>query len=297
MKNPFFVLLCSLIIVASLFISPGLAKDLFQVMPIVENYHQTAPENFNSEKSFVLAQAETDSLDFIEPTTENETEPDLEEDLDEDFFDDYEDEVVDSQMVADPIYPFNYAMYSFNDFMFTYAVNPIAKGYIAITPAPFRNGVNNFFYNLLFPVRFVNNILQGKLEEASDEIGIFLTNSTVGVLGLNQFAQKHLNMRTSDEDLGQTLGSYAIGDGFYLVLPVFGPSTLRDAIGRVGDYFMTPINYAEPWELDLALGILDKVNRTSFRVKDYETLKEASLNPYVAMRNAYIQNRRSEIER
>ena len=137
----------------------------------------------------------------------------IEEDFDQDLFADYEDQVENVQMVADPLYYFNYAMFSFNDFLYFYALKPIALGYKAITPDPVRNGVNNVFYNLMFPVRFVNNILQGKLVAASDEFGVFLANSTLGVLGFNQFAQKHLNMTTSDEDLGQTFGSYAIGDG------------------------------------------------------------------------------------
>ncbi|MCP4720003.1 MAG: VacJ family lipoprotein [Desulfobacteraceae bacterium] len=218
------------------------------------------------------------------------------EDFDLDLFDEYE-EVEDVQMVADPLYYFNYAMYSFNDFLYFYALKPIAQGYKFIAPTPLRKGVNNFFHNLLFPVRFVNNILQGKLLEASGEVGIFFTNSTLGILGFNQFAQKNLNMETSNEDLGQTLGSFSIGNGFYLVLPILGPSTLRDGLGRVGDYFITPVNYVEPWELSMGINTYDKINRTSFRIGDYEALKDASLDPYVAIRNAYIQNRRSEIEK
>ncbi|MCP3944468.1 MAG: VacJ family lipoprotein [Desulfobacteraceae bacterium] len=217
--------------------------------------------------------------------------------LNQDLFDEYDNQAEDVQMVADPLYYFNYAMYSFNDFFYFYALKPVAQGYKFIAPTVLRRGVNNCFHNLLFPVRFINNILQGKLQAASDEIGVFLVNSTVGVLGFNQFAQKHLDLKTSDEDLGQTLGSYSIGDGFYLVLPILGPSTLRDALGRAGDFFLTPVNYVEPWEANLGINAYDKVNRTSFRIGDYEALKNASLDPYVAIRNAYIQNRRSEIGR
>ncbi len=234
----------------------------------------------------------------ISPALNNmQTEVYDDEDFEEDSFDEYDDEVEGSQMVADPLYYFNYAMYSFNDFLYFYALKPVAQGYKFIVPSPVRRGINNFFFNLLFPVRFINTIFQGKLPEALDEMGVFLANSTVGILGFNQFAQKHLNLKTSDEDLGQTLGSYTIGDGFYLVLPILGPSTLRDAIGRAGDWFITPLNYVEPWELEWGLFIVDRLNRTSFRIGDYEALKEASLDPYVALRNAYIQNRRSEIEK
>lgn len=148
----------------------------------------------------------------------------------------------------------------------------------------------------MFPIRFVNNLLQWKLEQASDEFGIFLVNSTAGILGFNQVAQKYLDMHTQKEDLGQTLGTYGIKEGFYLVLPVLGPSTLRDAVGMAGDYFvMDPIDYVSPWELELGLDVLDIINRTSFRIGDYESMKKAALDPYVAIRDAYIQHRRMQV--
>lgn len=217
-------------------------------------------------------------------------------DPDDDLFDAFEEDAHDASGVADPIYYFNYAMYTVNDRLYFYALKPLARGYKAVVPTPARRGIRNFFHNLLFPVRFVNNLLQGKLHQASDEIGIFFVNSTAGILGFNQVAQKHLDMHTKTEDLGQTLGTYRITEGFYLVLPFFGPSTLRDTVGRAGDYFITPLNYVEPWELDTGLGILDIVNRTSFRIGDYEDMKAASLDPYTAMKNAYIQNRRSQVK-
>ncbi len=218
------------------------------------------------------------------------------EDLNDDLFDEYEDTAGEDQMVADPIYYFNYAMFTVNDFFYFYAMKPIAQGYKFIMPTPVRSGINNFFHNLLFPVRFLNNIFQGKGSAAGNEFTAFFVNSTVGILGFNNFAQKHMDIKLHDEDLGQTLGSYNIGNGFYLVLPLLGPTTLRDAVGRAGDWFVTPINYASPWELSWGLLGTDKINRTSFRIGDYEALKEASLDPYVAIRNAYIQNRRSLIK-
>jgi phospholipid-binding lipoprotein MlaA len=103
-------------------------------------------------------------------------------------------------------------------------------------------------------------------------------------------------MHTQKEDLGQTLGTYGIKEGFYLVLPVLGPSTLRDAIGMAGDYFvLDPIDYVSPWELELGLDVLDIINRTSFRIGDYESMKKAALDPYAAIRDAYIQNRRMQV--
>jgi phospholipid-binding lipoprotein MlaA len=217
----------------------------------------------------------------------------------DDFFQEdlFEDSPTDtpSDQVADPLYYFNYAMYVVNDNLYFYVLKPVANGYKAVMPAPARKGVRNFFHNLLFPVRFVNHMLQWKLEQASDEIGIFLVNSFAGVLGFNQVAQTHLNMHTKNEDLGQTLGTYGVHEGFYLVLPVLGPATFRDAIGRAGDSFITPVNYVEPWELELSLDVLNAVNRLSFHIGDYETLKKAALDPYAAMRDAYIQARRQQV--
>ncbi|MBU0973680.1 MAG: VacJ family lipoprotein [Proteobacteria bacterium] len=255
-------------------VSTSQAKDeSLKIIPVIESV---------SENAIALAQNDVTKQDLAT----------LQEDP---LLEDFEDPIDGEKMVADPLYYFNYAMYAFNDFLYFYALKPLAQGYKFVTPPPLRNGVNYFFHNLLFPVRFINNILQGKLIPASDEVGIFLVNSTAGILGFNQVAQKHLNMKTSDEDLGQTLGALSIGNGFYLVLPVLGPSTFRDVLGRAGDWFITPVNYVEPWEVSLGVNSIDRINKTSFRIGDYEALKEASLDPYVAVRNAYIQNRNSQI--
>ncbi|MFA5902701.1 MAG: VacJ family lipoprotein [Desulfobacula sp.] len=200
------------------------------------------------------------------------------------------------QPIADPLYYFNYAMYSFNDILYFALLKPIATGYKAIMPTIVRQGVNNFFYNLIFPVRFVNNFLQGEIKDAGTEIEIFLINSTIGILGFGQVAQSEFGLKTTEEDLGQTFGSYSIGNGFYLVLPVLGPSTLRDAVGLAGDYFLKPVNYVEPWELSFGINSYDTINSLSFHIGDYEALKAAAIDPYVAIRNAYVQNREKKIK-
>ncbi|WDP88692.1 MAG: VacJ family lipoprotein [Desulfobacter sp.] len=214
----------------------------------------------------------------------------------EDIFDEYEQAGEEGQAVADPIYYFNKAMFTFNDYLYFYGLKPVAQGYKAVVPTPARTGIQNFFNNLLFPVRFVNDILQGKGEAAATEFSAFFVNSTLGILGFNDFAQKHMGLKLQDEDLGQTLGAWNVGEGFYLVLPVLGPSTLRDTVGSVGDMFITPVTYVKPWELEWGMRGVDTVNGTSFRIGDYEALKDAALDPYIALRNAYIQNRRAKIQ-
>ena len=202
----------------------------------------------------------------------------------------------DQAMVADPFEGLNRAVFFFNDKLYMYGLRPIAKGYAKVVPTVARRGVKNFFTNLLFPIRFVNALLQGKGEAAGREFSAFFINTTLGLGGFNNFAQKHVGIRLEDEDFGQTLGSYGIGSGVYLVLPVLGPCSFRDAVGRAGDWIINPINYAQPWELSWGAWGLEKVSWTSFHVGEYEAFKDASIDPYAAMRNAYLQNRKALVD-
>lgn len=255
-----------------------LAQDVNTVAPLL------------SEDSFTLCSNSAQVL--LAQNTEAKPEKSS---FDNEIFSDYQDSDK-IQPVADPLYYFNYAMYSFNDILYFALLKPIATGYKAITPTILRQGVNNFFYNLLFPVRLVNNFLQGEIKDAGIEIQIFLINSTIGVLGFGQVAQSEFGLKTAEEDLGQTFGTYSIGNGFYLVLPVLGPSTLRDTVGLAGDYFLKPVNYVEPWELYFGINSYDTINSLSFHLGDYEALKAAAIDPYIAIRNAYIQNREKKIK-
>jgi phospholipid-binding lipoprotein MlaA len=199
-------------------------------------------------------------------------------------------------MVSDPFEGLNRAVFFFNDKLYMYGLRPISKGYAKVVPTVARKGIKNFFTNLLFPIRFVNALLQGKGEAAGREFSAFFINTTLGFGGLNNFAQKYVGIRLEDEDFGQTLGSYGIGNGIYLVLPVLGPSSFRDAVGRAGDWFINPINYAQPWELSWGGWGLEKVSWTSFHIGEYKAFKDASIDPYAAMRNAYIQNRNALVK-
>jgi phospholipid-binding lipoprotein MlaA len=212
-----------------------------------------------------------------------------------DIFSDEKTEKV-AAKVADPFEDLNRAMFLFNDKLYFWLLKPISRGYKAVVPTPVRKGVRNFFHNITAPVRVVSALLQGKGRAASAELTGFLINSTVGVLGFGDPAKSWPELSPSEEDLGQTLATYGIGDGFYIVWPVLGPSTLRDSVGMVGDWFLDPVWYVEPFESYLTLWAVENVNDTSFRIGDYESLKEAAIDPYTAIRNAYIQNRKKKIK-
>jgi phospholipid-binding lipoprotein MlaA len=163
-----------------------------------------------------------------------------------------------------------------------------------VVPEEARICVRNFFHNLSFPVRAMNNLLQGKFFGAFEETCAFLVNSTVGLGGLADIATA-VDLKRHEEDLGQTLAVYGSGPVFYIHWPFFGPSTLRDTVGMAGDIFMDPLTYlGDYWYAPWSRG-LNVVNETSLRIGDYESLKKAALDPYVALRDAYYQNRLSKI--
>jgi phospholipid-binding lipoprotein MlaA len=202
--------------------------------------------------------------------------------------------------VFDPLEPVNRAFFLFNDKLYFWLLRPVAKGYGFVVPKPARKCVRNFFHNLTMPVRFVNNLLQGKISRSGTELARFAVNSTVGVAGLWDPARNWLEITPSEEDLGQTLGKYGLGEGFYICWPILGPSNVRDSLGLVGDYFLDPASYLainNEKEAALALAIWggEKVNTISLRIGDYEDFKAASFDPYSALRDAYFQQRRSKI--
>ena len=204
---------------------------------------------------------------------------------------------ISEQTIADPLEPINRVFFQFNDKLYFWLLKPLSTGYRAITPQPVRVGVRNFFYNLAFPIRFVNCLLQAKIEGASNELGRFLLNSTAGIGGFFDVATRQLNMKRYEEDFGQTLGSYGMGPAFFINWPILGPSTLRDTFGLLGDAVLDPLNYLVPRsKYNLSVKAYDGVNETSLSIGDYEELKKAAFDPYIAVKDAYDQNRRSKIK-
>lgn len=199
--------------------------------------------------------------------------------------------------VADPLEPVNRIMYHVNDAFYFWLLKPVAQVYAHIAPEPARIGIGNFFRNLTTPVRFVNCHLQGKKAVADIELKRFWVNTTAGILGFGDPAKdQHDLALPAREDLGQTIATYGVGNGFYIVLPIFGPSTLRDSVGMVGDMFLNPIFYVEPTEASIGIFAVRITNETSFRIGEYEAFKADALDPYVAMRDVYIQYQTQKIK-
>jgi phospholipid-binding lipoprotein MlaA len=224
----------------------------------------------------------------VDPNASNADEEEYDDD------EEFDDEVVD---INDPFYAINYTFYNINDILYVVIMKPAAQTYNFFIPLEFRTVISNFFYNLRFPIRFVNCVLQFKGTKAAQEVGGFLLNTTVGLAGLGEVAS-HWDLKPSPEDLGQTLAYWGAGNGFYIMYPILGPSSLRDSARFIDSYFLDPVGWLQynkfggySWRTTLAITAYDKFNELSLQYEDIDALKEAALDPYVGIRDAYVEHR------
>jgi phospholipid-binding lipoprotein MlaA len=248
------------------------------------------------------AQAAAPAASDQAPTKENSAEDSAPKQGDDaefkDEFDFPENEVsVSPVRIADPLAPLNRVIFQVNDKLYFWLLKPAAQGYKFVIPKDFRFCVSNFFSNVLTPVRLANCILQGKFKNAGTEVARFFVNTTFGILGFGDPGKVVFNMDISDEDLGQTLGRWGFGNGFYIVWPIFGSSTFRDSVGFGGDLFVNPLTYVEPFAASVAIGGYRRFNDLSFRIGEYEAIKAAAIEPYTAVRDGYIQFRNSLVDK
>ena len=256
---------------------------------------------------YAFAQGNAPASSEAVPEAEVAADTDEEE---EGFDDEFEDEFGAAEKeVFDPLSGYNRVMTDFNDSLYVWVLDPVARGYRLVLPYAARRGVKNFFHNLLFPLRFVNNALQLKIKNAGEEFLRFSINSTIGILGFWDPAKEWFDLEAHEEDFGQTLGYYGVGGGFHVVLPFLGPSNVRDMFSLYPDMQMDPVNYVEnrPYnfpkqegeyqgvskqtlqEVDLTL--LKIINRESLRIGQYANLKKDAIELYPFLRDVYEQNR------
>jgi phospholipid-binding lipoprotein MlaA len=233
--------------------------------------------------------------------------PSIQENAQDDSEDEFEEEFGDETIeVFDPLSGYNRVMTSFNDTVYINVFNPVATGYSNVLPKSVRVGFANFFDNLLFPVRFVNNLLQLKFHNSVEELGRFLINTTFGLGGFMDPAKKELGWVQHKEDFGQTLGFYGVGDAVHIVLPLLGPSNLRDMFGLVGDSYLSPTSSTGASDLaykipdsmiqSTAISATDRVNSVSLNLGQYEAIKKDALDLYPYFRDVYNQVRKKQIE-
>ena len=195
---------------------------------------------------------------------------------------------------ADPLEGLNRTTFKVNETVDDYVLKPVAKGYQAVTPSFVRSGVSNAFSNIGDVGTSVNNLLQGKPGNAISDVGRFLVNSTLGVLGLFDVASP-MGLEKHEEDFGQTLGRWGVESGPYLVLPILGPSTLRDAAAKPADGYTGYTRYIRHVPTRNSTQALDIVNFRADLLNTTSTLDEASLDKYQFIRDAYLQRRLNQV--
>ena len=192
----------------------------------------------------------------------------------------------------DPLENYNRAMFEFNRTVDETVFKPIAKGYQAVTPDIVDQGVSNFFSNLGDFVVVANDLMQLKFEQAAQDSSRILLNSTFGLLGLFDVATP-LGLPKHEEDFGQTLGYWGVGEGYYVVLPLLGPSTTRDIWRLPVDYVFYPVNYVDPTTDRFIMRGVELVDTRADLLQAERALGGAALDQYTFFREAYLQRRRS----
>jgi phospholipid-binding lipoprotein MlaA len=192
-------------------------------------------------------------------------------------------------LITDPFEPFNRTMYGFNKGVDTVLVKPVAKGYNVVVPPSVRDGVWNFFANIEEVSVFLNTLLQARFTDAGITLGRFTINSTIGVLGIFDVAADKWDITEKQADFGQTLYSWGIKRSAYLVMPILGPSTVRDTMGKAPDYLFSVWDFA-PWEVQIAAyGLMAVSLRASYL--DEEEYLQSAFDEYAFVRDIYIQQR------
>lgn len=193
----------------------------------------------------------------------------------------------------DPLEPVNRQIYQFNNVVDRYTLRPVARAYRSHTPSPIRRGVGNFFANARYPITVVNSYLQGKFLLGTSDMARFVVNTTVGLVGLFDVATP-LGLEAHDEDFGQTLGVWGLGQGVYLVLPLLGPSTGRDLVGAGADQFANPLNLIDDTETRLALQAVYLIDKRAGMLS-FDRIMQDAFDPYLFVRTAYLENRLNKV--
>ncbi len=232
----------------------------------------------------------------------NTTQVTSEDEMLDEFDDEFGEDAIEEK--PDPLKGYNEIMTEFNDGFYIHVFDPVARGYNYIVPKDARKSVKKFFHNLMYPIRLVNNVLQGKFANAGEETGRFIVNSTVGVLGFFDPASEHLNWEPHNEDFGQTLGYWGVSGGYHIVLPILGPSNVRDMLSMYPDSLANPIHYHSERSYNLAqngndallLSSYQQLNNGSLTLEEYNDLKKDAVKLYPFLKDIYEQRRKKLIE-
>ncbi|MDA8389219.1 MAG: VacJ family lipoprotein [Gammaproteobacteria bacterium] len=192
--------------------------------------------------------------------------------------------------VDDPLEPMNRAFYHFNSEADRWVMTPVSNAYVAVTPKPVRGSLTNFFDNVSYPNVIVNDFLQGRVVQGASDIGRFVVNSTLGMLGFFDVAGR-LGLKAHTEDAGLTLARWGVPRGPYLVLPFVGPDTLRNTPSIAFSIFTNVLYYVGNAAVTVPLSIISVINTRANATNEIEYVRRNAVDPYIFTRDAYLQHR------
>ena len=250
-------------------------------------FAQTSEVTITLEKSVARNAENSSSTETAQGTVRSSQDPETYEDLEDPFAGDAKD----IPILTDPLEGYNRWMFGVNETIYDHVLEPVARGYRDAVHENLRIGIKNLFSNAMAPVKLVSSLLQLDFEKSGRVIARTLINTTFGIGGLADVAGEEYHIDDVQEDFDQALGSFGIPTGPYVVLPIFGPSTARNIVGRAGDSFLSPTFYFAPGNASIGISVEENINDASFVVDDKKQLEDSALDEYESVRDFYHQYR------
>ena len=236
---------------------------------------------------------DTPSVETAQGMVKSSQDPQTYEDLEDPFAGDSED----LPIMTDPLEGYNRWMFDVNESIYDVVLEPVARGYRDTIHENIRIGIKNLFSNALAPVKFVSSIIQLDFEKSGRVLARTLINTTFGIGGLADVAGEEYHIEDVNEDMDQAMGAYGVPTGPYVILPIFGPSTARNILGRAADSIMSPTFLFAPTGISVGLSVEENVNDASFIVDDKKQLEDSALDEYESVRDFFHQYRHGLVKK
>ncbi|MBT5551746.1 MAG: VacJ family lipoprotein [Nitrospina sp.] len=254
---------------------------------------QTSEVTIKLEKSIPKSFDDSSSVETAQGVVRSSQDPQTYEDLEDPFAGD----AVDLPIMTDPFEGYNRWMFGVNETIYDNVLEPVARGYRNTVHENLRLGIKNVFSNAMAPVKFVSSLIQLDFEKSGRVLARTLINTTFGIGGLADVAGEEYHIEDVNEDMDQAMGAYGVPTGPYVILPIFGPSTARNILGRAADSIMSPTFLFAPTGISVGLSVEENVNDASFIVDDKKQLEDSALDEYESVRDFFHQYRHGLVKK
>ena len=270
---------------------PNFVTDITEIGEDV--FAQTSEVTIKLEKRIPRGTDDSSSVETAQGIVKSSQDPEDYEDLEDPFAGDSED----LPIMSDPLEGYNRWMFGVNETIYDNVLEPVARGYRDTIHENLRIALKNVFSNAMAPVKLVSSLIQLDFEKSGRVLARTLINTTFGIGGLADVAGEEYDIQDVNEDFDQAMGYYGVPTGPYVVLPLFGPSTARNILGRAADSFMSPTFLFAPGSVSVGLSVEENINDASFIVDDKKQLEESALDEYESVRDFFHQYRHGLVKK